>query len=191
MSTDGISSKRLLARVAELYSAQSLDHNKLEYQRLTTLYDEVTRRITKDLGVKEIREWTAYGCGYASFFDSWFYCDNEKFKYHYDGIRGTSFRGVFVIFSLLEPMFAVGEGRKEWQDSGGSSYMPDVTMVDAFESEDVRKLSQKICQIIRSQGIPQASRRTLEIPIDAKIEIETNLSNGSLKLFDAFYHWED
>ena len=95
------------------------------------------------------------------------------------------------MFSLLDPMFTVGEGIKNWNENGSGSYLPDIEMVDAYESKHVRELSQRICRVLRGFGIPQASKRTLDERIDTSIQIDTNMNDGPLKLFDAFYQWMD
>ena len=191
MKSDRISKEQLFTRLAELYPQNSLDNSVIEYDKQTKLYDDASLELARRLGVKEKREWTSYGCGYASFFESWFYYEKPEFEFHIEGMNDKGYNGVFIIFSLLEPMFSAGEAHKTWSEHGGSGMLPSIGMIDEYSSSSVKSLSANICKELQACGIPQASKGTLEEPIDQSISIESNMATGELKLFDAFYHWID
>ena len=191
MGPDRISAAHLSVRVSELYASNKLVFDARKSDELSEIYVKASEHVVSELGVNEQKEWSDYGSGFASFYDSWFYKNEDQFIVRSDGIEGSCYRGVFVLFSLLEPMFTVGEGIKNWSENGSGSYLPDIEMVDAYESKHVRELSQRICRVLRDFGIPQASKRTLDERIDTSIQIDTNMNDGPLKLFDAFYHWMD
>jgi len=191
MKNDRVSQNRLIERVEEIYSTGQLDYSKVQDSVLTTTYDSVSKTVQEQLGVLEQREWTGYGSGTASFLESWFYLPEPRFEAKKYDTDEYSYTGVTVIFSLLEPMFAVYENVKSWSEFSGISMLPSFQSIDQFESSDTRDLAQSICRAIRDLGIPQVSKRTLSVPIDASIRIESNMSNGPLLLFDAFYHWMD
>ena len=191
MGQDRVSQDRLILRVAELYAGNELDHDLLDYGKLIEAYDAASGKVVANLGVYEKREWSSYGCGFASFVESWYYRKNRQFEDSFEGQYESSFRGVSIIFSLLEPMFAAGESRQGWGSNGDSNLLPSIDMVDNYETDAVHSLSRDVCRVLRDVGIPQVSRRTLDAEIDNTIRIESNMSDGPLRIFDAFYHWED
>ncbi len=191
MKTDRIFKEQLFSRLAQLYPQNSLDTEKVEFDSLTQLYNSAAIELTTVLGVKEKREWSAYGCGFASFVESWFFYEEPEYEFKFDGMQGKGYNGVCIIFSLLEPMFAAGETHRTWDDHGGSGMLPSIGMIDEYSSSSVKSLSTRICSQLKASGIPQASKRTLKEPISPSIVIESNMNDGSLKLFDAFYHWMD
>jgi len=191
MRTERIFKEQLFSRVEELYSENSLDTSIVEFDSVSELYDCASKKLTAALGVKEEREWSAYGCGFASFFESWFYYEKPEFEFQYEGMYGKGYNGVCIVYSLLEPMFAAGEAEKTLGEYGGSGIMPSLRMIDEYKSTAVKALSTQICSQLRASGIPQVSKRTLSEPIAPGIAIESNLKEGKLKLFDAFYHWMD
>lgn len=191
MKTDEIFKEQLFSRLAQLYPQNTLDDEKVDFDSLTQLYNSATVELTAVLGVNEKREWSAYGCGFASFVESWFFYEKPEYEFKIDGMQGKGYNGVCVIFSLLEPMFAAGETEKTWHEHGGSGMLPSIGMIDEYSFSSVKSLSTQICNQLKASGIPQASKRTLEEPISPSIVIESNIKDGSLKLFDAFYHWMD
>lgn len=188
---DTVSESQLQEHVARLYRNGHLDDSVIDYQKMYDQYAEASDAVRSEIQVNEQQEWNAYGCGYASFLDSWYYRETPTFKLQpYD--EGKRYAGVTVVYSLLFPMFSVFESVKEWRDDdSGSGTLPAVSLIDEYNSEEVKALSHKICGVLRELGLQQASRKTLELSLDKSIAIETNLSNGNLKIFDAFYHWMD
>jgi len=154
-----VSQERLFSRVSELYPDGELNYELLEIEKLTELYNKATKAVLVSGRVKERREWSSYGSGFASFVESWFYIPEKSYAIDYPGKTGRSFRGVSVFFSLLEPMFSVGESSQYWDESSGGSALPCIGIVDEYESDAVRSLSQDICQTIQAMGIPQARIR--------------------------------
>ena len=162
-----------------------------ETKKQFSRYCDASVLLCSRLGVLEHREWEAYGSGYASFLDSWYYLKEPGFRLKPFG-SGERYAGVTVIYSLFHPMFCAFESEREWDVDGcGSSLLPGVGVIDQYRSDRVKALSLKICKALRDSGIPQVSRTTLETPLDAGIAVETNLSNGTLRLFDAFFNWID
>jgi len=191
MIQERVSRAMLLTRVQELYSAGTLDHAKTHDSELIQRYELACSEVSSSLGVLERREWSSYGQGFASFVESWFYRPEKPFEAEkYDSER-YSYRGVSVVFSLLEPMFITYESEKRWSDDGDSGILPSLNTIDNFNSTDTRTLNDSVCSIIRKNSIPQASKQTLDAPIDSEIKIESNMSFGELRLFDAFFHWAD
>ena len=191
MTTDRITQDQLITRVATLYATDSLDHELVDIGIMTERYDVIAKQVTAALGVQERREWSSYGCGFASFLESWFYRDEKRYEVSYPSMAGHRYRGVSVVFCLLEPMFVIGESVQHWDESGGGSVLPSLEMIDAFESVEIRTLGDSIRLLIQDMGVPQVSRRSLNAPISSTIKIESNMSNSELRLFDAFYHWMD
>ena len=191
MQLDRITQDRLFQRVAELYSTGELDHDLPDLSALYDRYESVVSEVRSKLGVLERREWSSYGQGLATFLESWFYRPEEIYEAKKYDSEGYSYKGVSIVFSLLEPMFVAYQSEKRWSDDGDSGVLPSLSSVGEFESEEVNNLSRDICSIIRRLEIPQASRRTLGAEIDPSVSIDSNLSDDTLKLFDAFFHWMD
>jgi len=191
MNSDRIFKDQLFTRVSKVYAQNELDYSAIDLDSMTHLYNSASTELVAALGVKEIREWSDYGCGTASFVESWFYYEKPEFEFKFEGMPGKGYNGVCILFSLLEPMFAAGESHKTWDEHGGSGILPSLGMIDEYSSKPTKTLSTKICQHLKASGIPQASKRTLKEPIQADITIESNMKDGKLKLFDAFYHWMD
>jgi len=191
VASDRVTQDQLFVRVEVLYAKGRLDHDIPDIQGLADRYDAASKQVIATLGVKEHREWNCYGGGFASFLESWFYREEKHYEISYPGMVDKGYRGVSVVFSLLEPMFATCESTQTWDQSGGSSMLPSLGMIDTFESQHTQDLSDRISRIIRDEGIPKVSRRTLDAPISPAIQIESNMSFGELTLFDAFYQWMD
>jgi len=191
MGNGRVAADHLQTKVETLYCENELNDDLIDYTYMYSLYENASRSVCRAIGVHEQRDWNAYGCGYASFLDSWFYFESSEYKLKPLTDNRKRYTGLTVVFSLLEPMFCVFENQKEWNEYGGGGALPDSSMIDKFETEEVRNLSVRICGVIQEMGIPRASRKTLETPINKSIQIETNLSFGELKLFDAFFHWMD
>ena len=191
MGSDRVDPDHLINRVGQLYPAGVLNHELVGLPELPDRYNDLCAKIRSELGVLERREWSSFGCGYASFLESWFYKPEQQFEaVKYDSER-YSYRGVSVIFSLLEPMFAIYESEKRWSDDGGNSVLPSLQCIDHYESAKVKQLGLSVQTLIRVNGIPKVSKRTLSLEIDRSIKIESNLADGDLRLFDAFFHWMD
>ena len=191
MKSDRIFKDQLFNRVSEIYPQNTLDLAVIDFDGLTQLYNSASTELVTTHGVKEEREWSAYGCGFASFVESWFYCEKPEFEFKFEGMDGKGYNGVCILFCLLEPMFAAGEAHKTWGEHGGGGMLPSLGMIDEYSSKPVEILSARICRHLKASGIPQVSKRTLEEPIRSDIAIESNMKEGNLKLFDAFYQWMD
>ena len=64
-------------------------------------------------------------------------------------------------------------------------------MVDRFDTAAVKSLSVEVEKILKTSGLIRLSSAEVLQPIASDFEIETNLSDEDLKLFDAVFHWMD
>ncbi|MEX0365834.1 MAG: hypothetical protein AB3N22_07170 [Ruegeria sp.] len=154
-------------------------------------YEEVCRDICDEFGLISRIEANSYGCGYASFVDAWFYKNNAEFKAENPHESGQAFTGLFILLCETAPFYALGEGQKSWSGTSGSSYLPTADMVDEFSTQAVMLLSIEVEQFLSERGMTRLMSSEIMEPIPAEIAVETNLSDGELKMFDAYFHWMD
>lgn len=154
-------------------------------------YSRVCSDICDELGALSRNEFNSYGCGYASFLDAWFYRESAQFSVAAQSNEGSAFAGLFVLLNIHAPLYSLGEGQKAWHGSSASSYLPSADMVDKFQSEAVTTLSIEVERKLSERGMLRVTSAAAMQPISLDIEIETNLSDGRLRVFDALYHWMD
>lgn len=160
-------------------------------QNSDSFYERMCSDICVELGLVSRNEFNAYGCGYASFLDAWFYKDDAQFRAGNPNDEGHAFVGLFILLNQYAPLYVLGEGEKSWSSVSASSYLPNADMVDKFESRAVKALSVTVEQKLSEHGMIRLRSAEIMQPISSEIEIETNLSDGECKLFDALFHWLD
>jgi hypothetical protein len=97
-------------------------------------------------------EWNHYGSGYASFIDAWFYQATNSFNVATPIGYGEEHTGLVVLLSRLSPYFVFMEGEKTWHSKGGSSYLPELNMVDRFHSPAVSQLAEQFDKLLTNEG---------------------------------------
>jgi hypothetical protein len=168
-------------------------------------YGRVCEEISRRTGVLERGEWNHYGCGYASYIDAWFYRTSAEFQVAPPTASEEKYRGLGVLLSRLSPYFVIMEGEKGWWTTpsnshsktrnqaagGGHSYVPQFEMVDRLSSPAVRKLAAQLEPMLTEFGLIRVGKDQLSEPLPDDIRIDTNLSDGPLRLFDALFYWYD
>jgi len=182
-----------LSTIVSMYGRDHEDPENSEEAatELSNRYRTSAELVQITLGLERKDEWDNYGSGCATFLDSWFYKPEPVFAINEPDNVGDSYEGVFVLFCLLTPLYVLGSGIKSWSESGGSSYLPNLEMVDHFSSPDIAELAGEIASILKTQGLVRAYRDELSLPLPSDIEIDTNLSGKSLTTFDGFFNWMD
>lgn len=135
----------------------------------------------------------SYGQGYSTYIDAWFYKETNDFRVLREGFSEQAYVGLWVLFHNSSPLYVFGEGEKSWRETGGASYLPTASAVDKFTSDAVRKLAERVEQYLTKNGLVRLQRSQVYqlLPPDFEMEIETNLSDGELRIFDALYWWMD
>lgn len=136
-------------------------------------------------------EWNHYGSGFASFVDAWFYRTTLEFNVKRPIRHGEEHTGLVVLVSRLSPYFVFMEGEKQWHAKGGSSYLPDFSMLDAIESSSVLQLAQQVQPVLESHGLIRAYREQLLEPLPTGTKVPTILTDSGFTQFDALFYWED
>lgn len=152
--------------------------------------DDYYRRVCADLEdvlwAKSRIESGSYGSGYASYIDAWFFRDDADFKTG----QGNNFRGLVVVLSRLAPCYAFGEGHKSGTRTGGSSYLPHLSMIDHFEPP-VARLAAAAEPVLDSYGLHRMFKDDLAGLLPSDWKVPTILSDPPYTVFDALFHWED
>ena len=155
------------------------------------LYRGICKALCGRRNLRARIEWNHYGSGYASFIDAWFYRDTDAFRAAPGTGGAHDYVGLWVLFHRRMPFYAVGEGQKSWNETGGASYLPSMNGVDAFTCEAVRDLSHEIEPWLSDHMLIRLRKDELRRPIPADIAIDTNLGARPFHLFDALFHWMD
>jgi hypothetical protein len=136
-------------------------------------------------------EWGHYGSGYASFVDAWLYKTTPDFDAKHPVRDGEAHVGLVVLLSRLSPYFVFMQGEKRWHANGGSSYLPELGMLDQLEAGSVSLLARQVQPILESHGLVRALRDQLSEPLPAGLRVPTILTDGGFTQFDALFYWED
>lgn len=127
------------------------------------------------------------GSGYVSFIDAWFYRESDEFRY---ASSGHYYRGFVVLFSKLSNFFVFGEGDKSWDNTSGSSYVPEFEMVDKFTRSCNKQLEKPIEEYLSASGLSRLFAHELS-DILVGYEVKTILADEPLREFDALFYWEE
>ncbi len=153
-------------------------------------YKTVCRQLCHDLRIQSKIQWYPYEQGYASFIDAWFYKDTPEFRVH--NSRGKQeFTGLWVLLQRWSPYYVIGQGEKSWGNRTSSTYAPDLNNVDNISSEAVLRLSGRVDRRLKKHGFVRLNKKVVSRRIPQDICIETILSHGDLRLFDALFNWMD
>jgi len=134
-------------------------------------------------------EWEDYGSGFASYYDSWFYRENDEHRIK--DIDGEGYMGVWVLLSKFSPYYVMGEGSKNWHREGGGSYMPWHAGVDEFTCELTKDVSIELEALLSVFQLQRLSKEDLSEKLDPSVKVQTVLGDRSLRHFDALFYWED
>jgi len=154
-------------------------------------YRGVVAEVESSTGALSRVEWDHYGSGYASYIDAWFYKVDDSFYPKIHAKYGEHYVGLIVLLSRLSPYFVFMEGEKNWHSHGGSGYLPDYTMVDDLVTPGPKTLAAEVEPILLKNGLVRRRAKDLEAALPQGIHIETNLSDGAYRNFDALYYWYD
>lgn len=135
--------------------------------------------------------WNDYGSGYASYIDAWLYKPNDEFS-----LKGTQsdvegYTGLVVLLSRLSPYYVFMEGEKQWHSRGGSSYLPEFSMLDMLQTTAVNILAVQAQEILHAAGLVRLKKSDISSPMPEDFSVPTNLADGDFTEFDAIFHWED
>jgi hypothetical protein len=147
--------------------------------------------VIRATGTKSKVEWEHYGSGYASFVDAWFYKSAPEFNVKRPVQHGEEHIGLIVLLSRLSPYFVFMEGEKHWHVHGGSSYLPEFSMIDRLENQAVALLAQQVQPVLEHQGFIRVHREQLAEALTSKLRVPTVLTDRDFTLFDALFYWED
>lgn len=148
---------------------------------------KIVSEICRTSRLHDITEYNHYGSGYASFVDCWLYRDDREFKYD----TGNSYWGLVVLFSTLSHYFVLGEGKKTWNKSAVSSYLPSFQFTDKIDHPATKGLVRGVCSILEARGLVRALAADLSLYLPPEIDIPTILTDPPYRHFDALFHWED
>ena len=154
-------------------------------------YPRFLRDMCEKLDLESRTVWDHYGCGYASYVDGWFYRETAEFRRPPYADGGHHFTGVYAQLCRLGPYFVMGEGAKSWTKSGGGSYLPSFAMLDVFPTPAVASLAGKIARHLAHHGLVRLGKSDLAIQLPPGYDIDTNISDGPLRLYDALFFWFD
>lgn len=150
-------------------------------------WEEVLDEICRSLNLRHKSEFGHYGSGYASYVDSWFYRDDDDFRFG----EGRCYWGLVILYSRLSPYYAMGQGQKAWNDRGGSSYLPCFDFVDHFTHQSVVGLVSGAEAVLERRGLRRIRKEDVSENLDIDIVVPTILQNPPLHHFDAIFYWED
>jgi hypothetical protein len=139
------------------------------------------------LGIEVIIDEINSRQGLASYTDAWFDSKPEPAG----SARSSTSTGIYAVISRNSPFFALGEGVKTWHQTGGSSYLPAFSSVDNFSSAATKALADHLETALSAHGFARLGRDELAPLLPPHIAVETNLSEGPLRYFDALFHWTD
>ena len=155
------------------------------------VYRELIDKICSITGCLAKVVWNDYGSGYASYVDAWLYKPNDEFSLK--GIQSDveGYTGLVVLLSRLSPYYVFMEGEKQWHSRGGSSYLPEFSMLDTLQTAAVNILAVQVEETLHAAGLVRLKRSDISSPMPQDFVVHTNLADGDFTEFDAIFHWED
>ncbi len=132
-------------------------------------------------------EFDHYGSGYASFVDCWLYREDDAFRF----AAGDCYWGMVVLFSTLSYYYVIGEGQKTWEKTSGSSYLPDLEMVDQLTHPAIQEIADNVCAVLDDRGLVRLRADDLSTLLACDVSIPTILGDPPFREFDALFYWED
>lgn len=154
-------------------------------------YAQIMQEVVRRLSLKERAEWESYGSGYASFVDVWLYRDEPQFRRPLYDKADYSFTGLWVALCRHAPCYVMGEGEQSWSAVNGGSYLPSLEGVDALKTPAVALLANEVEGVLNEHGLVRLRKSDVEIPLPQDVQFESNLAHGALRIFDAFFFWND
>ncbi len=193
------SSKMVLPDLTSEQTIRDLAFNRLRWptapwnsrRRTIAFYRRLCADMCRGLNLKSRIEWNHYGSGYASYIDAWFYRNTSEFRVIPSLGYKHEYKGLWVLLHRQTPFYVVGQGEQHWGEARGASYLPSMDAVDDLAPNAMLTLSNEIDRELSEQGLIRLHRDDLVRPIPQDVIVETNLSSGSLHLFDALFHWMD
>lgn len=154
-------------------------------------YRGVCEKVSLRCNVLERGEWDHFGSGYASFVGAWFYRDEAGFRVPNANGKGLAYTGLSVLLSRLTDHFAFLEMRKGWDERSGYGGLPDFEGLDRLDTPAVKSLAVEVESVLAEFALKRLFKEDLAGFLPKEVSLETNLSNGPLRQFDALFHWYD
>lgn len=154
-------------------------------------YADIIREIAREFSLEGRSEADSYGQGYASFVEAWFYQDKPEFRLPRQTKGEQHFAGLYVLFCRHAPYVTLGSGAKSWHSRGGSSFMPSFQGTDVFANPTIEALAAKVEAVCSERGLVRLRKAELAAELPEDLQFGSNLTDGTPRLFDALFFWND
>ena len=153
---------------------------------------DVSRTAARKLNVEARLDMDSFGQGFASFCEAFFYRDGPEFRAKTYSPGEVAFNGVAVLLCRFAPVYTMHEGNKSWSARGSrASTLGSFASVDHFTTPAVRGLAAKLEQQLSGDGLIRLRKADVAMPTPIHLVFESNLVDGTHRLFDVLFFWND